>query len=603
MKLIMKNEEIAKILHEMALYLEIKEVVFKPRAYEKSAQAIEALEENVSDIYKKGGLKALESIPSVGKGIGERIEEYLKTGRVKDYEKLKKQIPVDIEALSAIEGIGPKLIKLFYQKLKIKNINELEKAAKAGKLAELPRSGGKLQEKILKGIEFYKRSHSRFLLGTILPLAEEIENRLKKIKGVTDVATAGSLRRKQETVGDLDFLVACPERSRGAVMDYFVSMPDVVHIFAKGSTKSMVQLKNGISADLRVVDKNSFGAALQYFTGNKDHNIVLRKIAVKMGYKLNEYGLWEIGTSVRSWTPHRGERYIAGKTEKEVYNKLGMDWIPPELRTNSGEIPAAEKHKLPALIELKDIKGDLQIHSNWTDGSNTIEEMAEAGRKIGYQYIAITDHTRDLAMARGSDEKKLLKQMTEIDKINSKFIPQNAGQNSKFKILKGAEVNIRKDGSLDIKDEVLSKLDIVGAAIHSNFNLPRAEQTERLIKVMENPHVDIIFHPTGRLIQERQGAEFDWDEIFKAAKRTGTCLEINAYPNRLDLNSENIRRAREIGVKLSIGTDSHSINDFSYNIYGIFQARAGWGEKQDIINTFSLKEILSFFKTPKNKRF
>ncbi len=579
----MKNEEIAQILYEIALYLEMKDVAFKPRAYEKAAESVEALEEDLEDIYKKGGIKAIEDISAIGKGIGERIEEYLKTGRVKDYEKLKKQIPVDIKTLSAIEGIGPKLIKLFYQKLKIKNINDLEKAAKAGKLAQLPRSGEKLQKKILKGIEFYKHSSSRFLLGAALPLAQEIELRLNKAEGAEKAAAAGSLRRRQETIGDLDFLVISDKPDK--VMKFFVSMPEVIHVFAKGSTKTMVQFKNGIAADLRVVEKKSFGSALQYFTGNKDHNIKLRKIAMKRGWKLNEYGLF------------KGKKQMAGEDEKEIYTKLGLDWIPPELRTNSGEIEAAQKHKLPKLVELKDMKGDLQVHTNWSDGSDSIAEMAKAAYYFGYQYIAITDHTKELAMTGGSDEKKLLKQIAEIEKINSTLFKKG-----EFRILKGAEVNIRKDGSLDIKDEVLKKLDIVGAAIHSHFNLSKEEEARRLIKVMENPHVDIIFHPTGRLIQERAGIDFDADEVFEAAKRTGTILEINAFPNRLDLNDEHIRRARNMGVKFSIGTDSHATTGFSYNIYGISQARRGWCGKKDIINTLDIKEILEFFKKSKSKR-
>ncbi len=581
----MNNEEIAKILHEIALYLEMKEVAFKPRAYEKAGRVIEALEEDVADIYKKGGLKGLEDIPAVGRGIGERIEEYLKTGRVKDYERLKKQIPVDIKALSAVEGVGPKLIKLFYQKLKIKSINDLEKAAKAGKLSKLPRSGEKLEAKILKGIEFYRRGRGRFLLSEALPLAEEIEEKLKRIKGVEMVSCAGSLRRRQETIGDLDFLAV--SKSPGKVMDYFVSMPEVVHVFAKGPTKAMVQLKNGIAADLRVVGEKSFGAALQYFTGNKDHNIKLRIIAIRKGYKLNEYGLF------------RGKKQIAGKNEKEIYAKLGLDWVPPEMRTNSGEIEAGQQHKLPRLIELKDIKGDLHIHSNWSDGSNTIEEMAKAAQKLAYEYIVITDHTKDLAMTGGSDEKRLTKQMAEIDKINKKF----SASGSPFRILKGAEVNVRKDGSLDIKDEVLEKLDIVGASIHSHFNFPKLEQTKRLLKVMKNPYIDIIFHPSGRLIHERPGIDLDWDAVFEMAKKTGTILEISAYPNRLDLNADNIRHAKNFGAKFSIDTDGHNIADFSYNIYGVFQARAGWCEKKDVINTMSLSAILSFFKKPKSKRF
>ena len=591
----MENREIAKILYETALFLEMKEVAFKPRAYEKAGQSVEALKENIADIYKKGGIEAIENIPAVGKGIAERIEEYLKTGRVKDYEKLKKQIPVDIERLSAIEGVGPKFIKLFYQKLKIKNIDGLEKAAKAGKIAKLPRCGERLEAKIIKGIEFYRRSHARFLLGAALPLAQEIERRLKKIKGAVRVACAGSLRRRQETIGDLDFLVTIDESKKSsfakvtedAVADFFVSMPEVVHIFAKGQTKSKVQLKNGINADVRVVSENSFGAALQYFTGSKDHNIKLRTIAIRKGYKLNEYGLC------------RGKKQIAGEDEKKVYEKLGLDWIPPEIRNNSGEIEAAQKHRLPKLIELKNIRGDLQVHSNWTDGSNTIEEMAKAAQKMNYQYIAITDHTRDLAMTGGSDEKKLFKQMKTIDEINHKL--KTSGP--KLKILKGAEVNIRKDGALDIKDEVLEKLDIVGAAIHSAFNLSKEEQTKRLVKAMKNPHVDVVFHPSGRLIGKREGVELDWDMFFETAKRTGTILEINSSPSRLDLNDENIRRAKNMGIKFSIGTDAHSISELSYNIYGIFQSRRGWVEKKDIINTMSLGDILAFLKKPKNRRF
>ncbi len=591
----MKNEEIAKILYEMALYLEIKEAPFKPRAYEKAAQSVEALGEDVGDIYKKGGLKAVEEIPAIGKGIGERIEEYLKTSHIKDYEKLKKQIPVDIQALSEIEGVGPKLIKLFYQKLKIKNIGDLEKAARAGKLAKLPRSGERLQAKILSGIEFYKRSQSRFLLGSVLPLAQEIEARLQKVKSVAKAATAGSVRRRQETIGDLDFLVVSPKPEE--VTKFFVSMPEVAHILAKGPTKTMVQLKGGIGADLRVVDKKSFGAALQYFTGNKDHNIALRKIAIKHGWKLNEYGIFS--AQGRSASGGKGRwKQIAGETEDGVYKKLGMNWVPPEIRTNSGEIEAAQKHKLPKLIMPKDIKGDLQVHSNWTDGSNSIEEMATAAYKLGYQYIAITDHTKDLAMTHGNDEKKLLKEMAAIEKINEKF-----WKKGEFRILKGAEVNIRKDGSLDIKDEVLAKLDVVGAAVHSYFNIMKDEQTKRLIRVIENPHVDIILHLTGRLIQERQGIEFDEDEVFEAAKKTGTIFEINACPNRLDLSDEHIRRAKNMGIKMSIGTDSHAAHEFLYMSYGVSQARRGWVEKKDVINTFSLEEILEFLKKPKSKRF
>mgnify|MGYP001612979673 CR=1 FL=1 len=405
------------------------------------------------------------------------------------------------------------MIFKLYKKLKIRNIKDLEKTAKAGKIAKVAGLGKKTEEKILRGIEFLKKSGGRFLLGDILPIARNIEVRLKELKYVSKVAVAGSLRRMQETIGDLDILVTS-ERPK-EVMKFFVSMPEVAHIYSQGETKTMVRLKNGMDADLRVVPDRSFGAALQYFTGDKRHNITLRILAEKRGYKLNEYGLW------------RGKKLIAGRTEEEIYRALGMEVPPPEIRNDSGEIQAALENKIPKLVGYDEIKGDLQVQTNWTDGENSIEQMCEAAGKMGLEYIAITDHTKSLAMTGGADEKKLLKQIAAIDKIQKKF--------NKIKILKGAEVNILKDGSLDINDEVLAKLDVVGIAVHSHFNLPRAEQTKRIIKAMRNKNADIFFHPTGRLIQKRQPYDVDVEEITKTAKETGTVLEIDADPNRLDL--------------------------------------------------------------------
>ena len=572
------NKEIAKILYEIGEYLEMKGVAFKPRAYEKAGYSIENLEEEVSEIYKKGGLKAVEDIPGVGISIAEKVEEIIQTGRLKYYEKLKKSFPVKIGELTAIEGVGPKIIYKLYRKLGVKSVNDLEKAAKAGKIAKIAGFGEKTESKILKGIEFLKKSSGRFLLGAVLPQARSIENRLKNLKEVNRVAIAGSLRRMQETIGDLDFLVTSKKPKE--VTDFFIKMPEVAHVYSTGTTKTMVRLKNGMDADIRIVSDTSFGAALQYFTGDKRHNITLRAIAEKKGFKLNEYGLW------------RGKKLIGGKTEEEIYKALGMVTPPPEIRNDSGEIQAALKNKIPKLIGYSDIKGDLQVQTNWTDGENSIEQMCEAAEEAGLEYIAITDHTKSLAMTGGADEKKLLRQMAEIDRINKKFQVSSL----KIHVLKGAEVNILKDGSLDIKDEILAKLDVVGIAVHSHFNLPRAEQTKRIIKAMKNRQADILFHPTGRLIQKREPYDVDVDEIIKAAKETGTVLEIDADPHRLDLKDEYVRKAVEAGVKMSIDTDAHSKNSFHYLEYGIAQARRGWAKASDIINTRPWRQMLKLLK-------
>ncbi len=571
----MKNFEIAKILYNIALYLDMEEEQFKPRAYEKAAHSIEALSEECSEIYQKGGLKALMEIPGVGQSIAEKIEEMIKTEKLKYYEQLKKKIPVDIEQLTAIEGVGPKTVKTLYKKLKIKTVEELEKAAKAGKIRKLEGFGEKSEQDILKGIEFFKRSKGRFILGSALTMVREIESRLKQLPEVKKAVIGGSVRRMKETIGDADILVVSDKPQK--VMDYFVSMPDVVDVIGNGETKSSVKLKIGLNVDIRVVPTNSFGAALQYFTGNIDHNVVLRGIAKNKGWKLNEYGIFD-----------KRDKQIAGKTEEEVYEKLGMKWMPPELRENTGEIEAAMKSKLPKLIEYGDLKGDLQVQTNWTDGSNSIKDMAEEARKFGLEYIAITDHTKALAMTGGLDEEKLLKQMKEIEKVNKQL--------SEITILAGAEVNILKDGRLDIDDKTLSELDFVGASVHSNFNLPKDEQTKRIIKAMENENVDIIFHPTGRVIQQREPYEVDIDRIIQMAKDTDTMLEINAYPDRLDLKDEHIKKAVQAGVKFCIDSDAHTKLHFRYLEFGIAQARRGWAEKKDVVNTLPLKEFLKFIK-------
>lgn len=571
----MRNQDIANILYEIGQYLEMEGVEFKPRAYEKAAHSVESLEEDVTDIYKKGGFDVLKEIPGVGESIAEKIEEFLKTGKVKHHEDLKKKYSIAIREISAIEGVGPKMALKLFQELKVKNIDDLEKAAKSGKIRKIEGFGLKTEENILKGIEFLRKSRGRFILGFVLPQIREIEKRLAGLKEIERVVVAGSIRRWKETVGDMDILIISEKPK--PVMDFFVSMPEVINVYAHGETKSAIKLKNGMDADLRVVPPESFGAALNYFTGSKDHNIALREIAVKKGYKLNEYGLF------------KGKKQIAGRTEEELYKALGLPHIEPEIRENQGEIEVAYAGKLPKLIGYSDVKGDLQIQTDWTDGANSISEMALEARKIGHEYIAITDHTKSLAMTGGSDEKKLLRQIAEIDKLNKEL-------GGKPKILKGAEVNVLKDGSLDIKDEVLAKLDVCGVAVHSHFNMLKKDMTERIKRAISNPHVDILFHPTGRLIQQRDAYEVDMGEILRHANKTGTVVEIDAYPDRLDLKDEYIRMAIGLGVKISIDTDAHATSHMHYMELGIAQARRGWAEKKDVINTRPLAEMIKLLK-------
>lgn len=568
------NEELSNILAQISVFLEMKGIAFKPQAYERAALILEGLPEDIKSVYEKGGIKALTDIPGIGRGIAEKLEEYIKTGRIRDYEKLKKEMPVDVESLTSIEGVGPKSVYKLYKSLGIRTVSQLEKAAKAGKLRDLEGFGERSEQKILKGIEFLKTGQGRFVLGLVWPVINSILGKIRALSYVEIAEPAGSIRRMQETVGDLDILAISKEPEK--VIDHFVSLPEVAHVYGQGPTKANVRLKNGMDADLRVLEPKSFGAALQYFTGDKYHNIALREIAIKKGYKLNEYGLY------------RGRKLVAGKKEKEIYEKLGLEWMPPEMRTASGELEAARTGKLPKLVEYGSLKGDLQVQTDWTDGSNSIKEMAEAAKKRGLEYICITDHTKSLAMTGGNDEKGLLKEMAEIDKVQKSL--------SGIKLLKGAEVNINKDGSLDIDDETLAKLDVVGAAVHSNFNLAEKEQTQRIVRAMGNPNVDIIFHPTGRIIKKREPYKVDMDELIKAAKRTKTIMEIDAYPERLDLKDEHIRKAVKAGVRFSIDSDAHDVSHFQYLELGVAQARRGWAGTEDVINTRSWEEMLKSLK-------
>ena len=574
----MINQELAKIFYGIADYLKMEGVAFKPYAYSKVAIALETMEEDVEEIYKKRGLRALEEIPGVGKNIAVKIEEYIKTGKVKYYQKLRKKTPVDLEEISKVEGMGPKKAKLLYQKLKIKNLKNLERAAKAHKIAPLFGFGEKTEKNILEGIAFLKKSKGRFLLGEIMPTVRETIEKLEKLKEVNKISVAGSVRRMKETIGDVDILVTSKNPKR--VMDFFVSLPGIVKVWSKGPTRSSIRTKDGFDMDLRVVSGKSYGSALQYFTGSKEHNIATRKIAINKGLKLNEYGVF------------KGSKMIAGKTEKEVYKAIGLFWIPPEMRENEGEIEASQKGRLPKLIEYNDIKGDLHCHSNWNGGTNSIKEMVEMAQKMGYQYLGIADHTKFLRIEQGLNEKQLSGQRKEIDKLNKKFQVTN----SKLQILQGAETNILNDGSIDIKDEALKKLDYAIAGIHSSMKMEKGKMTERIIRAMKNPHIDIISHPTGRLIGRRDEYQIDFDKILRAARETETILEINSYPERLDLKDSYIRRAKEAGVKMIICTDSHHRDQLRYIKFGIAQARRGWAEKKDIINSQPLDKLLKYFK-------
>lgn len=569
-----KNKEIVKIFYEIADFLKMEGVAFKPYAYQKAAITLESLEGDVEEIYKKGGIKALEEIPGVGKSIAEKIEEYLKTGKIKYYQGLKKKTPVKMEELTAVEGLGPKRVKVLHQKLSIRNLRDLERTAKSHKIAPLFGFDEKTEKNILEGIAFLKKSKGRFLLGEILPRVKIIYKKLNNLEAVERVGYAGSVRRMKETIGDADFLVISlkPEE----VMDFVTSQSEVVKVWGKGITKSSVRVEEGFDIDVRVLPKKSYGSALQYFTGSKEHNIAIRRIAISKGLKLSEYGLF------------KGKSMIAGKTEKGIYKKLSMEWMEPELRENQGEVEASLEGKLPRIIGYKDIKGDLHCHSNWDGGANSIQELTKIAQEMDYEYLGISDHTKFLRIEHGLDERRLVQQRKEIDKLNSKI--------KNFKILQGAETNILSDGSIDIREGVLKKLDYAIAGIHSSFKMGKEQMTERIIRAMKNPYINIISHPTGRILKKRDEFQCDFDKILRAAKEYNVILEINSYPERLDLNDQNIRKAKEMGVKMVINTDAHHKNQLRYIELGVAQARRGWAERKDIINTKSLEKLLKFLE-------
>lgn len=565
----MKNHKIAKILFEIGDFLQIEGSVFKPFAYQNAAISLDNLEEDVEDVYLKKGLKGLKGIPGVGESIAKKIEEYIKTGQIKYYKKLKKSKPFNLKELSRIEGLGPKKIKVLYEKLEIRNVKDLEKAIKKHKISKLFGFGEKTEKNLSEAIDFFKKSKGRFLISEILPIALDIKEKLEEVKEIKDISLAGSLRRRKETIGDADILVASDSPQK--VMNFFINIGGVEKVWVKGPTKSSIRTDRGFNVDLRVVSPEFFGSALQYFTGSKEHNIKLRKIAIKKNFKLSEYGLF------------KKNKNIASLKEEDVYAKLGINWIPPELREDQGEIEAGLENMIPNLVKLKDIKGDLHIHTNWNGGANTIKEMVLEAKKRGYRYIGISDHAKFLKIENGLDEKKLLRQGKEIDKLNKEI--------SNFTILKGVEANILKDGSLDIKDEVLKTLDFVNAGVHSNLKMDRKDMTERIIKAIKNPYVKILAHPTGRVLNQREEYQADFERIFRAAKQFKTVLEINSSPKRLDLNDKNAKMAKDMGIVMAINSDSHQKKQLSFMEFGVYQARRAWLEKKDVVNTMSINQL------------
>ena len=568
----MRNKEIAEIFYQIADLLEIKgELEFKVRAYRRAAQRIETLEEDIEELCRKGKLR---SIPGIGESIASKIKELIETGRLEYLEKLKREVPEDLIRLMDIPGVGPKKALVLYKKLGITTVEQLRDACKKGRLRHLEGFGELTERNILRGIEMLERSKDRFLINVAYENGHRLVEYLKKNKDVLSISIAGSLRRMKETIGDIDILVS--SLNPDSIMEDFVRYPDVKIVLAKGSKKSSVILRDGIQVDVRVVKPESFGAALQYFTGSKEHNIQIRNIAMKMGLKINEYGVFRKDT----------EEYIAGRTEEEVYKAIGLDYIEPELRENRGEIELAQQGKLPKIVKYEEVKGDFHIHSTWSDGTASIEEIARKAQELGYEFVGIADHSASLKVAHGLSEEDLLKKIQEIRKLQERF---------DVRIFAGTECDIKPDGSLDYSNKILKELDFAYAAIHTKFKMDRKEMTERIIKAMENEYINILAHPTARMIGKREPIDIDLEKIFEVARETNTFMEINAFPDRLDLNDVHAKMAKEMGVKMAIGTDSHALDHMRFLRFGTAMARRGWLEKKDILNTYDLREIEKAF--------
>jgi len=572
----MRNQEIAGVFYEIADILDAKGIKWEPIAYRKAARSLEALPEAIEDVYASGGKEKLMEIEGIGESMANHIEEILKTGKLKKLDDLKAKIPPGVLQMMQIEGLGPKKAMILYQKLKIKNLNDLKKAIKDQKIRKIEGFGEKTEQNITANIQMYEKGHERTSIGNALPIAESIIEKLKALKEVDLIMPAGSTRRGKETVGDVDILVASNKPAK--VMDIFTTLPVVERVLGKGPTKSTVVLKNNLQVDVRIIKKETWGAASQYFTGNVEHNVALRRMAIDKGWKLSEYGLVD----------RRTGKIVAGKTEEGVYSKLGMQFVPPEIRENSGEIELALKHRLPKLIELKDIRGDFHMHTRWSDGTSKVEEMIASAQKLGYEYIAITDHSKSDTIAHGMDEKRLEQYIAEVRKVAKKY--------PKIKVLVGSEVYVHQDGSLDFSDDILKKLDIVVASIHRAFKMPADKMTRRIVNMLENKNVDIFGHPSTRIVNVRAPVEAEWKHVFQVAADRGVVLEVDASPERLDLKDTHVREALKAGCKIAVNSDAHNTNQLRYMRFGIITARRGWATAKDIVNTWPLKQLSKVFR-------
>jgi len=570
----MENREIAAVFEEISNLLKILQEdpkwTFKAAAYDRAKRAIESHPERLEEIARDPKRKLTE-IPGVGEDLAKKITELIETGRSSYHQEQLRKIPKSLLELLQLQTVGPQKVRLFYKELNVRSVDDLEAAAKAGRLRNLPKMDVKSEENILKAIEVLRRAAGRFRLDTAFETAEELTAYLKEFKAVEEVTPAGSLRRGRETVGDLDLLVT--GRDHAGIAAHFAAFPRIAQILAQGEDKVSVKLRNDLQVDVRLLEHESYGAALQYFTGSKEHNVALRDRAKRRGWKLSEYGLFH------------GEKSIASRKEEEIYEKLGLEWIPPELRENLGEIEAAESGQLPKVVEFADIKGDLQMHTTASDGQTSVEEMAEAAKKLGYKYILITDHSKAVTIANGLDEKRAVENIRRIKEARKKV--------KGIEIWAGAEVDILGDGKLDYPDALLQQFDIVLVSVHSRMTQPADEMTARLLKALKNPYVRILGHPTGRQLLKRDPFLFDVDKVFAAAQEHGVVLELNANPERLDLCDRHVKLARDRGMRIIISTDAHHPDHFDFMRYGVMTARRGWMEKKNVLNTFPPEKLLA----------
>jgi DNA polymerase (family 10) len=570
----MDNNEIAAIFYEVADILDLQGVAFKPNAYRRAARSIESLEEDISKVAAEG---KLAEIPGVGESVAKKIEEIIRTGQLSYLRKLRAEIPPGLLEILSIPDIGPKTAMLLNRELGIQTLDQLKKAAEEHRLRGIKGFGEKSEEKVLQGIKMLETKGTRMLLGEAYPIGNAYVDHLKLSGTLNHVSVGGSLRRGKETIGDIDILVGDDEPAK--VMEAFVAYPKVKDVMMRGPTKSSVMLEGGVQVDLRVVDPKSWGAALVYFTGSKDHNVAIRSIGVQMSLKLNEYGLFERDSG----------KMIAGGTEEDVYEALGLHWMPPEIREASGEIEASKANKLPALVGQAEIKGDFHTHTEWSDGSETIEVLLNAALSRGYEYVAVTDHSQSLKIANGLTPERLRKQTALLRKAEKNL-------DGRMRVLSGSEVDIKPDGSLDFPPSTLRELDLVIGSVHSRFKMDRNEMTKRITTAVESGSIDILGHPTGRLIGERDPYDFDLEKVFSAAKSSGVCMELNCFPNRLDLRDVHCRLAGQRGVKVALGTDSHRTEQLDFIKYGVTTARRGWLEKESVLNTLNVKDLNAFLR-------